>query len=174
MLVMEGKSTDYARHAIPSIRKQRILVTLTKSQPKRTTLTPVVPPTHWAPPPIRSPNPMGPKHYVQVPTPGLIPPPNGIQPIFVPAAVAPPMAFPAAAAAPPMGGGWAAAPPLRQHAPPGTGVFLPPGSNSVAEKENGAGKHDDENVISQNEKVDDCKGGLDENGGKTVAVETEG
>ncbi|KAI3696167.1 hypothetical protein L1987_79177 [Smallanthus sonchifolius] len=163
MLVMEGKSTDYAKHAIPSIRKQRILVTLTKAQPKRTTLAPVVPPTHWAPSPIRSSNPMGPKHYIQVPTTGLLPPPNGIQPIFVPAAVAPAMAF--TAAAPPLGGGWAAAPPLRQHAPPGTGVFLPPGGNSVAEKENGAEKHED---------VIDSKGNLDENGGKTVVVETEG
>ncbi|XP_076956033.1 RNA demethylase ALKBH10B-like [Bidens hawaiensis] len=160
-LVMEGKSTDYAKHALPSIRKQRILVTLTKAQPKRSTLAPVVPPTHWAPPPIRSPNPMGPKHYVQVPTPGLLPPPNGIQPIFVPAAVAPPpMSFPAAVP-PPMGGGWAAGPTLRPHVPPGTGVFLPPGSNSVGEKENEAGKHDSEdkdNNMSPEEKVE---GGLD-------------
>ncbi|KAF5777490.1 putative alpha-ketoglutarate-dependent dioxygenase AlkB-like superfamily [Helianthus annuus] len=170
MLVMEGKSADYAKHALPSIRKQRILVTLTKSQPKRATPAPLVPPAHWTPPPIRSPNPVGPKHYVPVPTPGLLPPPNGVQPIFVPAAVAPPMAFPAA---PPIGGGaWAAAPPLRQHAPPGTGVFLPPGSN------NGVAKHDDEDAISpkekEKEKVEDCKGGLDESDGKTVVVETEG
>ncbi|KAK9059968.1 hypothetical protein SSX86_020672 [Deinandra increscens subsp. villosa] len=168
MLVMEGKSADYAKHALPSIRKQRILVTLTKSQPKKTSLAPLVPPVHWTPPPTRSPNPMGPKHYVPVPATGILPPPNGIQPIFVPAAVAPAMAFPAA---PPMGGGWAAAPPMRQHAPPGTGVFLPPGSNSVAEKENGGGKHDDEDTISPKEKME---GNLDENGGKTVAGETEG
>ena len=31
MLVLEGKSANYAKHAIPSIRKQRMLVTLTKS-----------------------------------------------------------------------------------------------------------------------------------------------
>ncbi|KAD2393448.1 hypothetical protein R6Q59_012255 [Mikania micrantha] len=164
MLVMEGKSADYAKHAIPSIRKQRILVTLTRSLPKRATLAPIIPPAHWAPPPIRSPNPMGPKHYVQVPTTGLLPPPNGIQPIFVPTAVQPAMTFPAA---PPIGSGWAAAPSLRQHAPPGTGVFLPPGGNSVAEQENGAGKHDDEDAVSP-------KGSFDENGGKTTVVETEG
>lgn len=151
MLVMEGKSADYAKHAIPSLRKQRILVTLTKSQPKRTTPAPLAPPSHWAPPPTRSPNQVGPKHYVQVSTAGVLPPPavrpNGIQPVFVPAA--------------PMGGGWPSVPPLRQHAPPGTGVFLPPGSaNSTAEKEN-------------DEKLEDCKESLDENGGKAAAKETE-
>ncbi|KAI3734144.1 hypothetical protein L6452_13607 [Arctium lappa] len=206
MLVMEGTSADYAKHAIPSIRKQRILVTLTKSQPKRTMLSesqrspsaPVAPPTHWAPPPTRSPNHipnhMGPKHYVQVPTTGVLPaaavrpqlpPPNGIQPIFVPSAVASPMAFPAAPMGlpPPASAGWATAPPLRQHAPPrlpvpGTGVFLPPGSgNSTSiEPSNGAAKCDDENSTSPKEKVDaetleDHKGNSDENGGKTAAGE---
>nr|XP_043610798.1 RNA demethylase ALKBH10B isoform X2 [Erigeron canadensis] len=172
MLVMEGKSADYAKHAIPSIRKQRILVTLTKSQPRRATLAPLAPPSHWASPPSRSPNHVGPKHYVQVPTTGVLPPPNGIQPIFVPAAVgAQAMAFPAA----PVGSGWATAAPLRQHAPPGTGVFLPPGGNSAsvepstAEKENGTGKHDNgENTTSPKESVEN----LDENGGKKAAAET--
>ncbi|KAJ9554042.1 hypothetical protein OSB04_018087 [Centaurea solstitialis] len=206
MLVMEGKSADYAKHAIPSIRKQRILVTFTKSQPKRTVLSdsqrspsaPVAPPTHWGPPPTRSPNhipnPMGPKHYVQVPTTGVLPaaaavrpqlpPPNGIQPIFVPSAAAPPMAFPAAPMGlpPPASAGWATSP-LRQHAPPrlplpGTGVFLPPGSgNSTSvEPSNGAAKCDDENSTSPKVKADaetqeDCKGSLDENGGKPAAGE---
>ncbi|XP_024961835.1 uncharacterized protein LOC112502213 [Cynara cardunculus var. scolymus] len=204
MLVMEGKSVDFAKHAIPSLRKQRILVTLTKSQPKRTMLSdrqrspaPVAPATHWAPPPTRSPNhipnPMGPKHYVQVPTTGVLPaaavrpplpPPNGIQPIFVPSAVAPPMTFPAASMGlpPPASAGWATTP-LRQHAPPrlpvpGTGVFLPPGSGNCTsiEPSNDAATCDDENSTSPKEKVDaetqeDCKGSLDENGGKTAAGE---
>ncbi|CAI9296613.1 unnamed protein product [Lactuca saligna] len=150
MLVMEGKSADYAKHAIPSIRKQRILVTLTKSTPKQ-----------WAPPPQ--------KHHVQVATTPPLPlpvpvpvsvRPNGIHPIFV----APAMAFPAPPPPPPMApsattAGWAAvaaAPPLRQVAPPrlpvpGTGVFLPPG------------KHDDEN----NNNSTSPKEKVDENHGKT-------
>lgn len=151
MLVMEGKSADYAKHAIPSIRKQRILVTLTKSTPKQ-----------WAP------HPHPPKHHVQVATTPPLPlpvpvRPNGIHPIFV----APAMAFPAPPP-PPMvlpppsatTAGWAAAaaaPPLRQVAPPrlpvpGTGVFLPPG------------KHDDEN---NNNSSTSPKEKVDENDGKT-------
>lgn len=161
---MQGRSSDLARHAIPSLRKQRILITLTKSQPRRTTTpndgqrfpsAPVAPSSHWVPPPSRSPNnhvrhPMGPpKHYVPVPTsvgvlqapagrPQLAPAPNGMQPIFVPAAaVAPAMPFAAAPVAlpPASSGGWAAAPPPRHPPPPrppvcGTGVFLPPGSGN--------------------------------------------
>lgn len=160
MLVLQGRSTDFAKHAIPSIRKQRILVTLTKSQPKRMA-TGDVPrfapsvggaPSHWVPPPSRSPNhirhPAGPKHYGPVPTTGVLPapnvraqlpppPPNGIQPIFVAApvpAVAPAIPFPTQVALPPASAGWPAGPP--RHPPPrlpapGTGVFLPPpGSGS--------------------------------------------
>ncbi|KAI3778748.1 hypothetical protein L2E82_08131 [Cichorium intybus] len=137
MLVMEGKSADYAKHAIPSIRKQRILVTFAKSLPKQ-----------WAPPP---------KHYVQVATSGAVHPPpvpvsvpvrpNGIQPVYIPAAMAfpaPPMVLPP----PSPTAGWA---PPRQAAPPrlpvpGTGVFLPPG------------KHDDENNTSPKEKVEENVG----------------
>ncbi|XP_024994029.1 uncharacterized protein LOC112527556 [Cynara cardunculus var. scolymus] len=162
VLVMEGRSADFTRHAIHSIRKQRILVTFTKSQPKRTTPgdgqhspshATAAPPSHWVPPPTRPPNhirhPMVPKHHVSVPTTGVLPtlaaarpqlqPSNGIQPIFIPAAVAPAMAFSASPVAlPPVSGGWTAAP-LMQHAPPrlpvpGTGVFLPPGGNSPVQK----------------------------------------
>lgn len=157
MLVLEGRSSDFARHAIPCTSKQRILVTFTKSQPKRITSGDVqrspssaAPlPSHWVPPPCRSPNhirhPAGPKHYGPVPTSGVLPapnprptlpPPNGIQPIFVPAAVAPAIPFPTPVALPPASAGWPAAPP--RHAPPrlpvpGTGVFLPPpGSGNSA------------------------------------------
>lgn len=160
MLVMEGKFADLAKHAIPSIRKQRTLVTFTKSQPKTTTasngqhspLHAATPPSHRVPPPIRSPNHirhrMAPKHHASVPVPGVLPnlapcsllqPPNGVQPIFVPAVVAPAMAFPPSPVAlPPASGGWTSTP-LIQHAPsrlpvPGTGVFLPPGGNSPPQK----------------------------------------
>lgn len=159
MLVLQGRSTDFAKHAIPSIRKQRILVTLTKSQPKRVATGDAqrfpssagASPSHWVPPPSRSPNhirhPVGPKHYGPVPTTGVLPAPtvrpqlppspNGIQPIFVTApgaAVAPAIPFPTQVALPPASAGWPAGPP--RHPPPrltapGTGVFLPPpGSGS--------------------------------------------
>ncbi|CAI9278759.1 unnamed protein product [Lactuca saligna] len=121
MLVMEGRSSDIAKHAIPSIWKQRVLVTLTKS--KRVTHGPRVGVG------------VGPKHYVATPT--AAPPPGNV---FAPA-----MAFPAAAS-----GGWTGAPvTLRQHAPPGTGVFLPPGSGNSTEEqqfeEKEGKKHEDEN-----------------------------
>ncbi|KAF5442933.1 hypothetical protein F2P56_035540 [Juglans regia] len=144
LLVMQGKSTDFARHAIPSLRKQRILVTFTKSQPKKSTPndgqrfpSPVVAPSsHWGPPPSRSPNHirhhMAPKNYVAVPTTGVLPappirPPNSIPPVFVP--TPPAIPFPAPVPMPPGSTGWPAAPP--RHPPPcfsvpGTGVFLPP------------------------------------------------
>ncbi|XWS34362.1 hypothetical protein CRYUN_Cryun21dG0032800 [Craigia yunnanensis] len=37
LLVMQGKSADFAKHALPSVQKQRILVTFTKYQPKKST-----------------------------------------------------------------------------------------------------------------------------------------
>lgn len=151
---MHGKSADYAKHAIPSIRKQRILVTFTKSQPRKSIPTdsqrlPSPGPSqssYWGPPPSRSPNhirhPVGPKHYAAVSTTGVLPappnrpqlpPPNGIQPLFVAAPVGPAMPFPAPVVIPSGSPGWAAGP---RHPPPrmplpGTGVFLPPpGSGS--------------------------------------------
>uniref|UniRef100_A0A5B6ZM95 Hydroxyproline-rich glycoprotein family protein n=1 Tax=Davidia involucrata TaxID=16924 RepID=A0A5B6ZM95_DAVIN len=150
LLVMQGRSADFAKHAIPSIRKLRILVTFAKSLPKKTIQSDVqrltspaaAPPSHWGPPPSRSPNHIRhpvPKHYGPLPTTGVLPappirsqlaPPNGIQPLFVPTPIAPPMPFPAPVALPPASAGWPAAPP--RHPPPrlllgsGTGVFLPP------------------------------------------------
>ncbi|TXG57129.1 hypothetical protein EZV62_018442 [Acer yangbiense] len=150
LLAMQGRSADFAKHAIPSIRKQRVIVTFTKSQPKksipndgqRLPSPALVPSPPWGPPPSRSPNHIrhsGPKHYAPVPTTGVlpapairsqIPPPNGVAPLFVTAPVSPAMAFPAAVPIPPGSTGWLAAPP-RHHPPPrlpipGTGVFLPP------------------------------------------------
>lgn len=153
---MQGKSSNFARHAIPSLRKQRILVTFTKSQPKKSTPSDgqslaspaVAQSSHWAPPPSRSPNhirhPVAQKHYAAVPSTGVlpapplrpqIPPPNGIQPVFVTTPIAPaipfpaPVPLPAPVALPPGSTGWPAAP--ARHPPPrfpvpGTGVFLPP------------------------------------------------
>lgn len=156
---MQGKSTDFARHAIPSIRKQRILVTFTKSQPRKSLPGDAQRPatsaasSHWGPPPSRSTNHnrhhLGPKHYGTVPTTGVlpappiratIPAPNGMQPLFVTAPVVPPMSFPAPVPIPPGSTGWTAAPP--RHPPPripvpGTGVFLPPpgsGNNNSSQQ----------------------------------------
>ncbi|KAG6654617.1 hypothetical protein CIPAW_05G158500 [Carya illinoinensis] len=149
LLVMQGKSSDFARHAIPSLQKQRILVTFTKSQPKKSTPSdsqrlpsPSVASSHWGPPPSRSPNnirhSMPSKHVSAVPVTGVlpapptrpqIPPPNGIQPVFVPSPVSPAISYPAPVPMPSGSTGWPAAPP--RHPPPrfpvpGTGVFLPP------------------------------------------------
>ncbi|KAL4586466.1 hypothetical protein LXL04_011102 [Taraxacum kok-saghyz] len=150
MLVMEGRSSDIAKHAIPSIRKQRVLVTLTKS--KRGIPVPQQPP-HWVGPVARLPGGVVPNHYIPsaAPTPPAMgftvtaPPANGIQPVFVPAAAA----FPA----PPVSAGWSGAP--MRHAPPGTGVFLPPGTagNSVDQKE------ESEEKVECEEKREDENGG---------------
>lgn len=152
VLVMQGRSTEFAKYAIPSIRKQRILVTFTKLQLRRIKSgdsqrfpsSAGGPVSQWVPP-SRSPNhirrPFGPKHYGSMSTTGVLPIPGvhpqfdpaNMQPIFVPATVAPAMPFPAPVALPPASAGWAV-PPLR-HPPlrlplPGTGVFLPPGSGT--------------------------------------------
>ncbi|KAF1876422.1 hypothetical protein Lal_00029770 [Lupinus albus] len=165
LLSLQGKSTDFTKYAIPSIRKPRILVTFTKSQPRKSMpsdahrLASPSGPFHWGPPPSRPPNHirqnLGPKHYGTVPSTGVlpapsirpqIPPPNGMQmqPLFVPPPVISPMQFPAAVPIPAVPGsaGWTAAPP--RHPPPripapGTGVFLPPpGSSSSSQPLPGA------------------------------------
>lgn len=153
---MQGKSADIAKHAISSIRKQRILVTFTKSQPKKLTPTDgqrlpspaLAASPHWGPSSGRSPNhtrhPTGPKHFAAIPTttgvlpaPAIraqIPPTNGVPapPIFVSTPVTPAMPFPAQVPIPPGSTGWTAAPPRHTPPPPprlpvpGTGVFLPP------------------------------------------------
>lgn len=156
LLVMQGLSADLAKHALPSIRKQRILVTLTKSQlektvfgngPRGPTFAGGPPAAHRGscPPPSKSSNhslrpSSAPRHYnspapasnVILPPPGPVacPPPNGIQPIYVSTPVPPPpMPFPA----PPAPVGWVAPHP-RNPPPrvlvPGTGVFFPPCSGN--------------------------------------------
>ncbi|XP_019463831.1 PREDICTED: uncharacterized protein LOC109362473 isoform X1 [Lupinus angustifolius] len=165
LLSLQGKSTDFTKYAIPSIHKPRILVTFTKSQPRKSIpsdahrLALPAGPFHWGPPPSRPPNHtrhnLGPKHYGTVPSTGIlpapsirpqIPPPNGMQmqPLFVPPPVISPMQFPAAVPIPavPSSAGWTAPPP--RHPPPriaapGTGVFLPPpGSGSSSQPLPGA------------------------------------
>uniref|UniRef100_A0A2P2M4Z0 Uncharacterized protein n=1 Tax=Rhizophora mucronata TaxID=61149 RepID=A0A2P2M4Z0_RHIMU len=212
LLLMQGKSLDLAKHAIPTIRKQRILVTFAKSQPKR--FLPIdgqrLPSSaassssHWGPPPSRSLNHVRhatPKHYATNPATGVlqappirpkIPPPNGVQPVFMTAPVAAPIPFPAPVPIPPVSTGWPAAhprhPSTRLAAPaPGTGVFLPPpGSGNASsaeqastnaaemylstettsqiEKENSPSKSDDGNNGSHKEKVDGKSQGQDCNG----------
>ncbi|XP_010241461.1 PREDICTED: uncharacterized protein LOC104586031 [Nelumbo nucifera] len=147
LLTMQGKSADFARHAIPSVRKQRIVVTFTKSQPKKTmpsdssrgpsSSSAGGSPSPWGPSPGRPlgnvRHPAGPnKHYGGVPTPTTgvlpappirpqhLPPPNGIgmQPLFVTAPVAPPVPYPTAPVPIPSAStGWPAVPPPR-HPPP--------------------------------------------------------
>nr|KJB30648.1 hypothetical protein B456_005G153400 [Gossypium raimondii] len=121
LLVMHGKSADFAKHALPSVRKQRILVTFTKYQPKksmsdnpRLPSPPLSQSSQWVPSPSRSPNHFrlsaGPKHYAAIPTTGVmpappirpqIPPSNGVQPLFVPTPVPPAIPFPASVPIPP-------------------------------------------------------------------------
>ncbi|CAJ1939050.1 unnamed protein product [Sphenostylis stenocarpa] len=158
LLAIQGKSSDFAKHALPSIRKQRILVTFTKSQPKKSLpsdaqrlYTPAVS-SHWSPPPSRSPNHVrhhvGSKHYAALPTTGVlpappirsqIPPQVGMQPLFVTAPVVPPMPFPAPVPIPPSSVGWTTAPPPRHPPPripaPGTGVFLPPPGSANSQQQ---------------------------------------
>ncbi|KAF7133550.1 hypothetical protein RHSIM_Rhsim09G0086100 [Rhododendron simsii] len=200
LLVMRGNSADFARHAIPSLRKQRILVTFTKSLPRKTTAgdghrlpsASVAANSHWGPLPSRSPNHIrhpGPKHYGPGPTTGVLPAPNGIQPLFVSAPVNPPMSFPAPVALPPVSSGWPVVPPPRHPPPPrppvpGTGVFLPPpgsgnssetsfsGETTVSmEKDNCLGKPNGSSSVSPEGQVDgkmprkECNGSVDGTGG---------
>ncbi|KAL6001188.1 hypothetical protein ACLOJK_006920 [Asimina triloba] len=150
LLVMQGKSADFAKHAISSIRKQRILITFTKSLPRKLSQADTQRHTALANAPWGGPlssrhtnlacQPVGPKHYGPAPASGVLPGPsihpprlpqtNGIQPIFVTAPVAPAAPFPAPVPLPPASSGWPATP-LPTHTPPrlpapGTGVFLPP------------------------------------------------
>ncbi|XP_042501848.1 RNA demethylase ALKBH10B-like isoform X2 [Macadamia integrifolia] len=152
LLMMQGRSADFAKYAISAIRKQRILITFTKSQPKRTmsndslrfsSSSATRPSSPWGPPASRPLNhvhhPTGPKHYGAIPATGVLPappirpqhlpPPNGMQPLFVPAPVAPAVPYAGPVPLQPASAGWAAVP--TRHPPPrlpvpGTGVFLPP------------------------------------------------
>lgn len=152
VLVMEGRSSDFARHAISSMRNQRILVMLNKSQPNKYPSgevhrfpSPLAPTSYWVPPPSISPSHIHPgKHLGSIPTAVAphtatghprLPLPNGVQPVFLLAPIAQAVAFPATVSLPPTSAGWTTAPP--RHPPPrllvpGTGVFLPPQGSSKA------------------------------------------
>ncbi|PKA56084.1 alkylated DNA repair protein alkB like 5 [Apostasia shenzhenica] len=154
LLVMQGKSSDLARHAIPSLYKQRTILTFGKSNPKksfppevtRTSSAAVSALSPWGSPSTR-PNSarhsLGLKHYgpASVSITGVLPAPsirpphlspaNGIPPLFVaPAPVSPgTIPYPGPVQMPPVSAGWSmhSGPRLLV---PGTGVFLPPpGSN---------------------------------------------
>lgn len=199
LLVMQGRSLDFARHAIPSLRKQRILVTFTKSQPKKSTpgdgqrlpSPGVAPSPHWAPPPSRSPNHIHrtQKHYAAVPSTGVlpappirpqIPPPNGIQQVFVTAPVAPaipfpaPVPLPAPVALPPGSTGWPAAPP--RHPPPrfpvpGTGVFLPPpGSGNSSSPQQLPGTATEVNISAETASLPEKENGSGKSNHNTSAL----
>ncbi|KAJ8562886.1 hypothetical protein K7X08_031338 [Anisodus acutangulus] len=206
LLVMQGRSTEFTKYAIPSIRKQRILVTFTKLQLRRimsgdsqrfpSSAGGLVP--HWVPP-SRSPNHIrhpfgGPKHYGSMPTTGVLHvpavhpqlAPANVQPIFVPAAVAPAMPFPAPVALPPASAGWAAPRP-RHPAPrlplPGTGVFLPPGSGASATDNNipaeNLASSEKDTTVSLKDKTDceaksqECNGKIDVSDAEKAVADEE-
>ncbi|XP_039041041.1 RNA demethylase ALKBH10B-like [Hibiscus syriacus] len=186
LLVMQGKSCDFAKHALPSVRKQRVLITFTKYQPKKFMIDnqrlpspSVSQPSKWGPPPSRPPNhfrpSIGAKPYTAIPTSVVlpatpnhpqIPPPNGVPPLFVPAPVSPAIPFHAPVPIPPGSTAWPAPPP-RHPAPclpiPGTGVFLPPpGSSNPSSQEltTATELNVPAETVSQPEK-ENCNGSVD-------------
>ncbi|KAG8096859.1 hypothetical protein GUJ93_ZPchr0013g37787 [Zizania palustris] len=159
LLVLQGKSADVAKRAIPAARRQRILLSFGKSLSRKhipsesvSRFTPPLtpPPMPWGPP-SRPANitrhPPSPKHFGYAPTSGVIPAPNigphhippsdGMQPLFVaPAPVAAAaIPFPPAVPLPNSTTAWMAEASPRSAPPrvpvPGTGVFLPPGSGHL-------------------------------------------
>ncbi|KAL5218583.1 hypothetical protein ABZP36_019267 [Zizania latifolia] len=156
LLVLQGKSADVAKRAIPATRRQRILLSFGKSLSRKhipsesvSRFTPQMapPPMPWGPP-SRPANmarhSLSPKHFGYAPTSGVltaptigphhIPPSDGMQPLFVaPAPVAAAtIPFPPAVPLPNSTTAWMAEASPRSAPPrvpvPGTGVFLPPGS----------------------------------------------
>lgn len=197
MISIQGRSADFARHAIPSIQKQRILVTLVKSQSKKTVGSEphrfLPPSATWAPPTSRTPVPVRPapaKHFGPLPSTGVLPPPtphqqlpqpNGMY-VATPVAAAG-IAYPTPVPLPPTSAAWPAAPP-RHPQPrlpvPGTGVFLPsqgpvnssnqPPSTENSPTEDSAGKPN--GPPRSPPKGDECNGSGDKvNGGEVVLEE---
>lgn len=155
---MQGKCADFSKHAISSLSRQRILVTFTKSNPRKrpptdaSRFTPSMPSAAQASPwssllsrPTSLPrHQVGSKHYAVVPTTGVLssppirphhlPPPNGIQPVFV-TQMAPAVPYPAPVPLPPVSTAWTAVPPRHAAArlpAPGTGVFIPPSGSGLS------------------------------------------
>ncbi|KAJ8760558.1 hypothetical protein K2173_015225 [Erythroxylum novogranatense] len=160
LLLIQGKSSDFAKHAIPAIRKLRILVTFARSLPKKFSASDgqklpslaVSRPTQWGLPRSRSLNHVRqpqPKHFA-IPATGVlsaqpirpqIQPPNGVQSVFVPSPIAAPVPFASPVPIPSVSTAWPAAnqmhPSIRLPAHvPGTGVFFPPqGSGSASSQQ---------------------------------------
>ncbi|KAM3229822.1 hypothetical protein ACQJBY_060565 [Aegilops geniculata] len=156
LVVLQGRSADVAKRAIPATRKQRILLTFGKSVARKVATSesasrptaPLTPPSMpWGPPSRPAnvrPHSPSPQHFGYTPTSSVLPAPttgphhiplsDGMQPLFVaPAPVAAAaMPFPAAVPLPNATAAWmpeAAPRPAPPRFPvPGTGVFLPPGS----------------------------------------------
>ncbi|RWR95959.1 Hydroxyproline-rich glycoprotein family protein, putative isoform 2 [Cinnamomum micranthum f. kanehirae] len=159
LLVMQGKCADFAKHAISSLCKQRILVTFTKSCPRKrpptdaSRFTPSMPASAaqaslWGSLLSRNTNlprhPSGSKNYAVVPTTGVLssppirphqlPLPNGLQPVFV-TPIAQAVPYPTPVPLPPVSTAWTAVP-ARHSAvrlpAPGTGVFIPPSGSGLS------------------------------------------
>lgn len=143
LIKLQGKSVDYAKHAITSERKQRIILTFGKSQPKKC----ISQSSTWFPPANRSSNfphhLSGIKHYGHVPTTGVLQASptllrhmhttNEMQPLLIKgtgisAANTVPYSLSHISSA------WTVPIPSSYNAPhhplPGTGVFLPPPDSS--------------------------------------------
>ncbi|XP_027919072.1 RNA demethylase ALKBH10B-like [Vigna unguiculata] len=193
LLAMQGKSCDFAKHALPSIRKQRILVTFTKFQPKRSVpsdaqrVFSAAASSQWGPPPSRSPthvrHPVGSKHYAaSLPTTGVLPAPPirpqipaqvGMPPLFVTAPVVPPMPFPAPVSIPPGSAGWTTAPPPRLLAP-GTGVFLPPPGSGNSSQQLSAGTLAEVNPSMETPTMQEKENGKTNHNSTTTTTSPEG
>ncbi|CAD6202819.1 unnamed protein product [Miscanthus lutarioriparius] len=155
LLLMQGKSVECAKRAIPATRKQRVILNFGKSVARKhipaesarftPPLTP--PPMPWGQssrPANISRHPQSPKHFGYAPASGVlpapavgphhVPPPDGMQPLFVaPAPVsAAAIPFTPAVPLPNTTATWIQEVTPRPAPPrfpgPGTGVFLPPGS----------------------------------------------
>jgi hypothetical protein len=155
LLLLQGKSADFAKRAIPATHKQRILLSFGKSVARKNIpaesasrcTPPLTPPMPWGSPSRpgnishhpASPEPFGgyaPASSV-LPAPVVphhVPPTDGIQPLFVAPAPVVPAAIPFPPAVPlPNTAAWMSEATPRPAPPrflgPGTGVFLPPGTN---------------------------------------------
>ncbi|KAE8719208.1 Hydroxyproline-rich glycoprotein family protein, putative isoform 5 [Hibiscus syriacus] len=192
ILMMQGKSADFTKHALPSVRKQRILITFTKYQPKklmtdnqRLPSPSVSQPSKWSPPPSRSPNHFRPsagaKPYTAIPPTVVflaapnrpqIPPPNVVQPLFVPGSVPPAIPFHAPVPIPPVQLGSSNSSLLELTT--ATELNVPADSTFQPEKENCIGKANLHTTLT-NGRLDekspkqDCKGSV-EGTGNGVAV----
>ncbi|KAK8966990.1 hypothetical protein KSP40_PGU010059 [Platanthera guangdongensis] len=156
LLILQGKSLELARHAIPSVRKPRIILTFGKSNPRRPyplespRSIAMTPPAHSS---LGTPSgrpcvhrhSSGLKQYIVVPATGVLqaspvrpqhlPPSNSMPPLFAPPTPVSPasLPFPSPAQVPPVSPRWplvAPSHPGTRLPVPGTGVFLPPPGSS--------------------------------------------